>query len=75
MPLALSHTNALRLALISTGRAMKLNSVVTATRMIPASRKFELTSSNKIPANSTHVMMFEANEPTRTTMLRQRTGP
>lgn len=74
MPLALSHTNALRLALISTGRVMKLNNVVIAKRMIPASRKFELTSSNKIPANSTQVMMFEANETTGTSLLRRVSG-
>lgn len=70
MPELLSHTNARLLALISTGRVMKLNNVVMANRIIPASNNYGKEFSIRIPASSTQVMMLEANETTGTNLLR-----
>ena len=66
MPAVSSHAQALRLASISTGSVMKLNSVVNAKRTMPNS----MTPGNKLmvkmPMSNIHCTQFEANETTGT---------
>ena len=70
MPELLSHTSARLLALISTGKVMKLNKVVNANSIMPASNSCGKEFSIKIPASSNHVIHCEAKETTGTSLLR-----
>ena len=54
IPLAESHEMALLLALISTGRVIKLKRVVRAKRPMPIQRSPGNTLMNMTPARSTH---------------------
>ena len=58
------------LALISTGKVMKLNKVVNANSIMPASNSCGKEFSIKIPASSNHVIHCEAKETTGTSLLR-----
>jgi len=57
-----SHAKALRLASISTGSVMKLNSVVEANNIIPHSNICGNVCTVIIPMSSTHVRLFEAKD-------------
>ena len=70
MPDELNHTNARLLALISTGNVIKLNNVVMANKIIPASNNCGNVFTNKIPPSNTHVIMEEAKLTTGTNALR-----
>ncbi len=48
------------LALISTGRVMKLNSVVTAKRMMPKSMRCGNVSMRSMPPRMTHITQLDA---------------
>ena len=70
MPDELNHTNARLLALISTGNVIKLNNVVMANKIIPASNNCGNVFTNKIPTSNIHVIMEEAKLTTGTNALR-----
>ena len=70
MPAFFSHDTALMLALISTGRVMKANSVVIANRIMPPSMIWGNISMVRMPMSSTHCIQLEAKLTTGTSELR-----
>ena len=66
IPDAESQAMARRLASTSTGRVMKLNSVVVAKRAMPASSIPGNICTVNMPISNIHVMIFDANDTTGT---------
>ena len=69
MPDELSHTSARLLALISTGKVIKLNKVVVANRMIPIHNNCGKELNSRIPPSNTQVMIEDEKFTTGTKAL------